>query len=276
MAETKKIKHGSHKAAFPIGLIVVILAAIGVAAIVVGAVKGISGAVAESRSYDEYNTLLTPVVLIDPDPFDDVTNADMNQLIEISIWSLLKSDISPDKYTSTESGLSIPKADVEAQFKKLFGTEITPVHATVEGYGYEFTYDDVAGTYTVPLTGIVPIYTPEVVDKSTSSGTVVLTVACLAGDAWEQGENGEMVKPAPDKYIKVTLREKDSSMYISAIQNTSAPETATTQETQSETQNADLLEQAEQVASEASSESTAAASESSSGETASAESQSEE
>lgn len=237
MAEEKARKHrGNHKAAFPIGLVVILLAAIGFVTIVVSAVKGVGTAVEKSKHYEEYNTILTPVVLIDPDTFDDITKADMNQLMEISIWSLLKSDIAPDTFESNESGLSIPKAAVEEEFVDLFGTEITPVHATIEGYGLEFVYDTKTETYTVPLTGITPIYTPQVVDKTTSSDTIVLTVACLAGDAWEQGENGDMIVPSPDKYIKITLREKDDNLYISAIQNTTTPEVATTEPTEPTTE----------------------------------------
>lgn len=37
-----------------------------------------------------------------------------------------------------------------------------------------------------------------------------------------------MVAPEPDKYVKVTLREKDGNYYISAMQATASPEVATT------------------------------------------------
>lgn len=233
MARGKVKKHrGTHKAAFPIGCLIIILAAIGAVTVVVSAVKGIGTAVDNSKHYDDYNKMLTPVVLIDPDTFDDITKADMNQLIEISIWSLLKSDIDPDTFESNENGLSVPKDAVEKEFVALFGTEVTPIHQTIDGYGLEFVYDSQTEIYTVPLTGITPIYTPQVVDKTTSSGTVVLTVACLAGDAWEQGENGDMIAPAPDKYIKITLREQNDNLYISAIQNTTAPEVAVTEPTE--------------------------------------------
>lgn len=237
MAEEKAKKHkGTHKAAFPVGSLIIILAAIGIVTIVVSAVKGIGTAVEKSKHYEEYNTILTPVVLIDPDTFDDITKADMNQLMEITIWSLLKSDIAPDTFENNENGLVVPKAAVEKEFIELFGTEITPVHQTIEGYELEFVYDTKTEAYTVPLTGITPIYTPQVVDKTTSSDTVVLTVACLAGDAWEQGENGDMVAPTPDKYIKITLREQNDNLYISAIQNTTTPEVATTEATEPSTE----------------------------------------
>ncbi len=221
-------KNSKQKWAFPIGLIVVLLAAIGLATVVVAGVRGVGAAVDKTKGYEEYEKLLTPVVLIDPDSFDDITSADMSQLMEITLWSLLKNDVAPDSFESNDSGLAIPKSAVEEEFVKIFGTEVKPVHSTIEGYGIDFVYDNTTATYTVPLTGVTPIYTPDVVKISKTTDTVVLTVACLAGNAWEQGENGEMVAPNPDKYIRITLRENDDNLFISAIQNTTAPETATT------------------------------------------------
>lgn len=265
MAETVSAKRGKRKSAFIVGIIVVLLAAIGLTTIVVGSINGIGTAIEKSKNYDEYERILTPVLLIDPDSFDDITKADLTQLMEISIWSLLKSDLSPDTFESNENGLVIPKSAAEEQFIELFGTQVTPVHQTIEGYGFDFTYDSATETYTIPLTGITPIYTPKVVEKKTSSDTVVLTVACLAGDAWEQGENGDMIEPTPDKYLKITLREKDDNLYISAIQNTTTPEIVTTVPSTAETtENPDLLEQAEQQAVESTTESTTLEEESSS------------
>lgn len=252
MAEKTNKKHkGTHKLAFPVGCVIALLTVIGLITVIFSAVNGISSAVQKSKNYEEYEKILTPVVLIDPDNFDDITKADMSQLIEISIWSLLKSDIDPDTFESTEKGLSIPKSAVEEEFIELFGTEIAPSHATIDGYALEFQYDAKTEMYTVPLTGVTPIYTPKVIDKSTTAEVIVLTVACLAGDAWEQGENGDMIEPTPDKYIKITLREKDDNLYISAIQSTTTPEVATTEATtESTTESKELIDQAEVVATE--------------------------
>ncbi len=252
MSDTVTKKHkGTHKSAMPVGIIIVIFALIGFVTAVYGAVFGIRYLVDKSKNYEGYNKMLTPVVLIDPTNFDDITHADMSELIEISIWSILKSDISPEKYEGS-GGLVIPNADVEKAFKKLFGSEVKPKHASIEGYDYEFTYDADAGTYTVPLTSVTPIYTPDVISISKSSDSTVLTVAMISGDGWEQGENGKLVSPSPDKYIKVTLRTVDGKSYISAIQTTTTPEVATVEEgsTEAETENQDLIDQAEVVASE--------------------------
>lgn len=256
MTESTNKRHkGTHKLAFPVGAIVTIFAIIGLITLISFAVNGIGEAIEKGKKYEEYEKLLTPVVLIDPDTFDDITKADMSQLIEISIWSLLKSDITPDSYESTTDGVFIPKEKVEAEFVKLFGTEVTPSHTTIEGHGMDFVYDTTKGGYTVPLTGVTPLYTPDVIEKTTLPNSIVLTVACLAGDAWEQAENGEMKAPIPDKHLKITLREKDGVYYISAIQNTSTPEVATTETTTETTTMApDLSGQEDVVASESSTE----------------------
>ena len=248
--EVKKHK-GTHKAAFPIGIAVTALALIGLATVLVLIGTGIKNLAAKNKDYTEYNKLLTPVVLIDPSGFDDITKADMSELIEMSVWAILKSDISPDSFHIGEGGIIIPEADVTEQFKKLFGTEVTPVHATVEGYEYEFTYDADDKTYTIPITGIVPIYTPKVVDKEKSADQIILTVALIAGEAWQQGADGSMTQPEPDKYLRVTLRVKDGVQFISAIQATTTPETATTITPATEqTENRDLLDKADIVAKE--------------------------
>ena len=223
-----KHKKGARKWAFPLGLLIAVLALVGVVTVLVAGVSAIRGVVEKSRNFDEYNTLLAPVVMNDPAAFDDLTQADPEQLLDITIWSILRSGLSPDQYDYDDNGMVIPEADVTAEFVRLFGTEVAPQHGTVEGYGYTFAYDATQQTYSIPLTGVVPTYTPRVVDKDTRGDTIVLTVGYIGGDQWAQDEQGNMVAPEPDKYMRVTLREGENGYYISALQNTAAPETATT------------------------------------------------
>ena len=222
--KNKKIFSGKNKWAFPVGAVIMVFALIGVIAVAVLGIRTIT------EKFTEYEQFLAPVVMNDPDPFDDVSKAEMTQLLDATVWSLMKSDIDPDKYEYAEgdtSGLIVPQADIEKQFKKLFGEDVKPVHATVEGGTYTFTYDETKQAYIIPLTGVMPTFIPRVIAQDKKGDSIILTVGYISGNAWDQDERGNYIEPAPNKYMKITLRlNSDDSYFISAIQNTEAPETA--------------------------------------------------
>ncbi len=232
----KRKKKRAHPWAFPLGLVIALLSLIGLVTVILAGIGTVSYISYKAKNIDEYNKMLIPVVMNDPDMFDDITKADMNQLLDISIWSILKSDLSPDDYEYVDGNMIIPEEDVTAEYTKLFGSDLPPVHATVAGFGYDFVYNSAEKHYVIPLTGIEPTYTPNVTDVDKKSNTVVLTVAYLASDGWAQSADGSMVAPEPDKFVKITLREKDGNQYISAMQMTSTPEVATTQPAQTTTE----------------------------------------
>lgn len=225
--ERRERRRRKHPWAFPLGLAMVLLAIVGLGTVIFFCVQGVrdlskSGQKAE---FDEYQAFLTPIVMFDPDAFDDLTQANPNQLIDCAVWALLTSNLAPDQYQSDAGTLIIPQADVEKEFVRLFGKDVKPVHQTVEGYGYQFAYDAAAGTYTIPITGLEPIYTPQVVSASKQGSTRTVTVAYIASNQWAQDENGNLVPTAADKYMRATLRDNGSGgYYLSALQPTDQPE----------------------------------------------------
>lgn len=219
--------------AFPLGLLVVILVIAGVIAIVGAGVNGVRDAVEkrETTMKAEYQKFISPVVMNDPSPFDDLSQANIGQLMEAAVWSLLRNDPKPDQYPYEEGGyMVVPQADVEKEFERLFGTEVKPQNATIAGYGYEFPYDAATKTYHIPVTGLDQLYTAQIYDVEKKGATTYLTVGYIAGGQWAQDADGKIVAPEPDKYMKITLRERGESYYISAIQATDPPETAPTKE----------------------------------------------
>lgn len=218
-------KHRRNKAALPVGIIVIIFAVIGLAAVIAGIIFGVGKLTDQSAKKSEYESFITPVIMFDPDPFDDVTKGNQEQLINAAIWALLKSDLDTSVYATDDGNLSIPQKDVEKYFSKLFGPEAKPEHTSVTGLGYEFSYDSAKQVYIVPITGVEPIYTPRVVEISKKGNTVELLVGYLGSSQWTQAENGDMVEPEPDKYVTVVLRESSDGYYVSAIRSTNAPET---------------------------------------------------
>jgi len=206
---------------FIVGLIVLCLSAVGVVSII----SMVSDEIAERnkekslQQLSEYEKFVAPIVMYDPDTFDDITMANTDQLISIAIWSILDSDLPPDAYEYTEGGMLIPQADVEKKYRELFGNEVTLSHATVDGGGIYFSYSEDNGSYIIPITGVTPIYTPKVTEATERDSVIVLTVGYLASTDWAQDSEGNMISPEPAKYMKITLgKNSDGSFYLRALQ----------------------------------------------------------
>lgn len=205
-----------------VGLAVLLFAVVGAVSLVITLQGRISTQIKEKNEtlYSAYEEFISPVIMNDPDTFDDITVADMNQLISITIWSVLDDNMQPDKYEYTDNGMILPEKEVEEKFTSLFGSEVRIAHGSVDGGGIDFKYSEQKKAYIIPITGITPIYTPDVIDVSEKSSYVVLTVGYLYSSDWQQDSNGNMVPPEPGKYMKITLgKNTDGSFYVRAIQN---------------------------------------------------------
>ncbi len=212
-----------NRLAFPIGIIAGILAVIGLITVIrfsVDTIQNLSDKTAEKK---EYEKMLSPVVMFDPDPFDDLTQADVSQLLNSAVWALLMSDEGADKYPYSEGenfGILVPQEDIEQYFVSLFGTEIdlASLHSSIDMSEYEITYDAALKSYILPVTGVESAYTPKVYEIKKQGSSVILSVGYIGNRAWVQIEDGEYTAPEPDKYMKITLRERSGGMYISSIQ----------------------------------------------------------
>lgn len=216
---------------FIVGLVIMIFALLGVLSLISLGVSAVKHGKEEKlrKQYAEYNEFLIPAAAIDIRPFDDITHASMSELVEMSVMSILDSELKPDAYEYADGKLAIPAAEVEAAFTGFFGTDVKISHMTVEGYGYEFTYDATNGVYYIPLTTITPIYTPQVSGIEKKGTSLIVTCGLANASLWTQDKlTGELKAPEPDKYIKVTMRSIGRQMFISAIQSSGTPETAAT------------------------------------------------
>ena len=214
---------------FIFGLLAVVFSLIGFGGCILTGVNFIKNQSEEkkSREIDAYNEFLVAVAAVDPSPFDDITAASSEELIEIAVWSIIGADMEPDDYDYSSGELALPVADVEAAYTRYFGTDKPVVHTSVTGYGYEFSYNAEKGCYFIPLTAIEPFYTPKVTDAETKGDSVTLTVGLINSNVWKlNSKTGELSQPEPDKFIKVTLRTSGGAMHIGAIRSTNLPETA--------------------------------------------------
>ena len=168
-----------------------------------------------------YEDFISPVIMNDPETFDDITKANLQQLLSIAIWSVIGDGADPGKYEYTDGGMLMPQKEVEEKFVSLFGSETTLNHGTVDGgEGVIFKYSKKKQSYIIPITGVMPIYLPDVTEIKEKDNSVVLTVGYLASADWVQDNEGNMVPPEPGKYMKITLgKNSDGGFFVKAIQN---------------------------------------------------------
>ena len=204
----------AHKWAFPLGVILTALAVVGVVTLGRLAWGGIRQRIDNPKEKLEYEKFLTMIILHDPDPFDSVgavSNGNIPQLLDISIWAILHpwNDTKPAAPPPTDDNgnMLIKEADVEAEYVKIFG-EKPPRHASIEGSDYGFVYDPEAKVYLVPSTGSLSIYFPRVRPggiKKTGN-TIELTVDYLVYNDFKLDGSGLTPEdPDPAKTMLITL-----------------------------------------------------------------------
>lgn len=208
---------------FIVGLTVVILTVIGFISVVDFVSEKFQNTAnkAKQEQTQAYEDFISPVIMNDPDTFDDITKANLQQLLSIAIWSVIDSGADPEKYEYADDGMLMPQKEVEDEFLSLFGSEVALSHSTVDGgEGVTFRYSKKKQCYIIPITGIMPIYLPDVREAEEKDNSVVLTVGYLASADWVQDSEGNMVPPEPGKYMKITLgKNGDGSFFVKAIQN---------------------------------------------------------
>ncbi len=224
-------KRKKNKLAMPVGIITILLAIVGLIAVISGITQFVRNEKTKKAAKANYEVMLKPVVMFDPDPFDDLTQADKSQLLYCAVWNILLDEEGMSKYSYSQGetiGILVPQTDIEKSFIRLFGTEIdiASLHSTIDMSRYDITYDAAQQAYILPITGVESAYTPKVFSIEKQGNSVILNVGYIGNKAWADiGEDGYEV-PEPDKYMKITLREKDGEMYVSALQAADSQEIA--------------------------------------------------
>ena len=96
---------------FIVGLTVVILTVIGFISVADFVSDRIRSTASESKQAQAqvYEDFISPVIMNDPDTFDDITKANLQQLLSIAIWSVIDSGADPEKYEYADEGMRMPQ-----------------------------------------------------------------------------------------------------------------------------------------------------------------------
>ena len=211
-------RRGKYKGMALFGGILLMFAVIGVIATSIWSFNRVTDIVTDDTALRELDTLLEPVVMLDPEPFDSVDKIPNEVILESSVWAATLSDRDGTKYKTDEAGrMLIPEAEVTAQANRLFaaGTEFT-----LESFGSEEStvqYDEDAKTFHVPIMGL-DAYTPYVTKLRKKRSVTIATVGYIpSGESWAQDKDGNLIPPIPSKYMIYELEGRRGSYRIMAV-----------------------------------------------------------
>lgn len=211
------------KAAAPIGAIFILLAVIGLAAVLLFTADLTRDFVDNTAQKTEFEELIRPVLMFDPVPFENPNDLQPATLLQASMWSALLGEKRGSYQYDEMKLLVVPASDLDVNAQALFGPTVSLQHQTFGNYDTTFVYHEETNTYRVPLVAQIGTYTPSI-EKITQQGNeVLLMVGYLPPDTlWTaeqaQREDGE---PQPDKHMIYVLEENDKGdYYISAIRDT--------------------------------------------------------
>ncbi|MBQ4050993.1 MAG: hypothetical protein IJD13_05130 [Oscillospiraceae bacterium] len=196
----------SSKKMMVFGAVVLVFALIGLVSTVLSAARGIAGLLDNSKQKEEFEWLITPVVMQDPSSFENPDKMTNTTIITAGVWRLIMNeDIS--RYPADDFNfVTVPQSDIEVQIKSLFG-DVSYVHETVGDTELLITYDSENKCYIFPAVPHVMPYTPDVQEiKVGENGNVTLTVGYIPpGLVWEGDTDGRKYQPEPDKIMEYVL-----------------------------------------------------------------------
>lgn len=202
-----------------IGFFMCALALVGLFSLVLGSVRLTAKLFDDSDERAAYEQRLTYIVMLDMLPFSSLQQANQSDLMESCIWAVLFNE-DTSLYERNESGaLLLPSAEVDLYAAKIFGPDYKLPHASFESEGLTFLYDDLTQRYTIPITGQVGNYTPDVVEISGTKSVQRVSVGYLVPytSATDLASNRDTSKPVKYYDYLFTLAA-DGNYYLTSME----------------------------------------------------------
>jgi hypothetical protein len=234
-------RRGMHPFAAPLGLFIMLLAAIGLVSLVITGLKAVERAQDDTALREELYDFLLPVMQYDPEPFTSVNETKQDALLLAAIWRVTEAERIHQLKDS--SGISsypvddmdrmlIPVSEIEDSYMHLFGSGVTIYHHTIGDEGKSFTieYNKDQGYYHIPSTSSSSsMYVPVIDTLRKKGNTITVRVGYVLFTKIGRDEKGELVDPTPDMAEKFQLytveKTGDNSWKLVSIANEKPSET---------------------------------------------------
>lgn len=201
------------------GGILLLLALVGVIAVVVSSIKLTGNILDNSKQKGRLERYFQPVVMFDPLPFEKVEDADPLVVLQSALWYTIINE-PEEKQSFDDFGMRVLKAsDVDVSGAKLFGSGLKLQHQSFGDFDVSYIYEEQDGVYKVPVTGIMATYKAKVISMEKKNGEYHVIVGYVpTGNEWMADLQGNTYETEPDKYMKYILKKEKNQYYIASIQ----------------------------------------------------------
>lgn len=220
-------RRGKYAYAAPLGMLISLLAVVGVVALAVAGIGALRRSADTSALEEELYYFLEPVLVYTPAAFEDVAtaeeqdvflNAAAYRVMLAEQIRMLRENDETTRYAVDDNGrLAVPVTEIDASYDALFGTAAPLTHRSLEDSG--LTYSEADGYYYVPFEVANTGYRVVVDTVKRKGNTYRVRVGYVLNTDIRLDEYGNEIKPTPDMathYQTYTLTRTGETYYISA------------------------------------------------------------
>lgn len=212
-------RRGKYRYGIGMGALVMVLAFVGLSAIVWGVGRQIYRAATDDSELRAYDTFLAPIVMQDPEPFESPAEADAEMVMKASLWRTVTQNGAQYNSYDDQGRTLVPLGDVVDACHTLFGPdcELQPTNPQEETF---FEYDSEKNVFRVTPYSSQSSFSPYTISSKKSGDTITLRVGYVVGD-WQDGTESSSATPEPVKYMQYVLKKTadGKSEYVTAVRN---------------------------------------------------------
>lgn len=215
MPVSADIKGGKRRFYMLLGIVVLLLAAVGLVSTVRFSVDKIKAFADNTQQKTEFAKFIYPIVICDPAPFDQTVKLRNDTMLTAAMWDIILYE-DKSKYESDFDYIIVPEVDVEQHATKLFGSGLSFSHESILGPDIQFYYEEEIKSYRIPSNPRYFTYSPYIEDITRVGESYTLTVGYVSPTpAWLTLTSDEA--PLPDKYVDYVVSKRGNEYTLIAI-----------------------------------------------------------
>ncbi|WP_085832745.1 hypothetical protein [Clostridium merdae] len=210
-------RRGKYRYGIGVGALVMVLAFVGLSVLVWGVGRQIYRAATDDTQLRAYDTFLSPIVMQDPEPFENEEEANAEMVMKASLWRAVTQNGAQYNSYDDQGRTLVPLGDVVDACHALFGPDcnLQPTNPKEETF---FEYDSQQNVFRVAPYSSQSSFAPYTISSKKSGDTVTLRVGYVVGD-WQDATESSNASPEPVKYMQYILKKTadGKSEYVSAV-----------------------------------------------------------